>query len=165
MQCGFLHKWYGMPSPLMPIWKCVGSSGAPVGEHRSCTLYYIIGQRPATAAIGVCRSTEFARACVLEVEDHCLCKLAITGSVFHSAIVCPWLNFRFLNVHRSCSAIEGRMSHFLRRWLRTGWQSVINQKKIPWNTPPWLGIEPEPRGGETVRFICSATELSWSTVS
>jgi len=25
---------------------------------------------------------------------------------------------------------------FLLRWPRTGWQSVISQGKIPWNTPP-----------------------------
>jgi len=30
------------------------------------------------------------------------------------------------------------------------------------NTPPWLGIKPGPRGGQTVRFIHSPTELSWS---
>jgi len=34
--------------------------------------------------------------------------------------------------------------------------------KIPWNTPPWLGIDPGPRGGQTVSY---PTELSWLTVS
>jgi len=34
---------------------------------------------------------------------------------------------------------------------------VISQGKIPWNTPPWLGIEPGPRGGQTVSY---PTELS-----
>ena len=36
--------------------------------------------------------------------------------------------------------------------------SVINQGKIPWNTPPWLRIEPGPQGGQTVSY---STELSW----
>ena len=34
------------------------------------------------------------------------------------------------------------LRHFLPRWLRMGWQSLISQGKIPWNSPPWLGIEP-----------------------
>ena len=34
-----------------------------------------------------------------------------------------------LDVHRSCGAVEGRLSHFLPRWLRTGWQGVINREK------------------------------------
>jgi len=45
-------------------------------------------------------------------------------------------------------------------WLRTGWQSAISQGKISWNTPPWLGTEPGPRGGQTVSY---STELSWLT--
>ena len=56
----------------------------------------------------------------------------------------------------------GRLSHFLPYWLRRGWQSVISQGKIPWNTPPWLGIEPGPRGGQTVSY---PTELSWLTLN
>jgi len=43
-------------------------------------------------------------------------------------------------------------------WLKMGWQSVISQRKTPWNTPPWLGIEPGPRGRQTVSY---PTELSW----
>jgi len=53
-----------------------------------------------------------------------------------------WTSAFLLAVHRLCGVIEGRLSHFLPRWLRRGWQSVIRQGKIPWNTPPWLGIEP-----------------------
>jgi len=37
---------------------------------------------------------------------------------------------------------------------------VISQGKIPWNTPPWLGIEPGPWGGQTASY---PTELSWLT--
>ena len=66
-----------------------------------------------------------------------------------------------LAVHRLCGFVEGRLSHFLPRWLRTGWQSVISQGKIPWNTPPCLGIEPGPQGGQTVSY---STELSWLTI-
>jgi len=65
-----------------------------------------------------------------------------------------------LTVHRLCSVSEGRLGHFLPHWLRTGWQSVISQGKIPWNTPPWLGIEPGPQVGQTVSY---STELSWLT--
>ena len=36
-----------------------------------------------------------------------------------------------LAVHRLCGVIEGRLSHFLPRWLRTGWQSAISQGKNP----------------------------------
>jgi len=39
--------------------------------------------------------------------------------------------------------------------------SVINQGKIPWNTPSWPGIEPGPRIDQTVRSIHSPAELSW----
>jgi len=63
-----------------------------------------------------------------------------------------WTSAFFLAVHRLCGVIEGRLSHFLPRWLRTGWQSAISQGKIPLNTPPWLGIEPGPRGGQTVSY-------------
>jgi len=71
-----------------------------------------------------------------------------------------WTSAFLLAVHRLCSVIEGRLSHFLPRWLRAGWQSAIGQRKIPWNTPPWLGIGPGPRGGQTVSY---PTELSWLT--
>ena len=47
-----------------------------------------------------------------------------------------------LDVLGFCGATEGRLGHFLLPWLRLGWQSVTNQGKIPWNTPPWRGIEP-----------------------
>ena len=72
-----------------------------------------------------------------------------------------WTSAFLLAVHKLCGVIiEGRLSHFLPRWLRTGWQSAISQGKIFWNTPPWLGIEPGPRGGQTVSY---PTELSWLT--
>jgi len=71
-----------------------------------------------------------------------------------------WTSAFLLVVHRLCGVIEGRLSHFLPRWLRTGWQSAISQGKIPWNTPPWLGNEPGPRGGQTVSY---PTKLSWLT--
>jgi len=41
-----------------------------------------------------------------------------------------WASAFHLNIHRLCGAIEGRLSHFLPRWLRTGWQSAISQGKI-----------------------------------
>jgi len=69
-----------------------------------------------------------------------------------------WTLAFLLAVHRWCGVVEGRLSHFLPHWLRMGWQSAISQGKIPWNTPPWLGIEPGPRGGQTVSY---PTELSW----
>ena len=42
--------------------------------------------------------------------------------------------------------------HFLPRWLRMGWRSVINRGKIPWNTLPWPGIEHGPQGGQTMSY-------------
>ena len=74
-----------------------------------------------------------------------------------------WLSCRGIFSAIVCrrSAIEGRSSYFLPRWLRTGWQSVINQGKLPWNTLPWPGIEPGPSREKTVKYINSPTELSW----
>jgi len=51
--------------------------------------------------------------------------------------------------------------YFLPHWLRTGWQSAISQGKTPRTTLSWQGIEPEPQGGQTVRYINFPTELSW----
>ena len=85
--------------------------------------------------------------------------LSFHGLFFYQpSSVREWNLAFLLAVHRLCGAIEGRLSHFLPRWLRTGWQSVISQGKIPWNTPPWLGIEPGPQEGQTVSY---STELSW----
>jgi len=42
-----------------------------------------------------------------------------------------WTSAFLLAVHRLCGVIEGRLSHFLPPWLRTGWQSAISQGKIP----------------------------------
>ena len=65
----------------------------------------------------------------------------IESFFFHQpSSVHGWTSAFLLAVHRLCGVIEGRLSHFLPRWLRTGWQSAISQGKIPWNTPPWLGI-------------------------
>ena len=64
-------------------------------------------------------------------------------------------------IHRLCGVNEGRLSHFLPRWLRTGWRSMISLGKIPWNAPPRLGIEPRPRGGQTVRFILPLSYHDW----
>jgi len=83
------------------------------------------------------------------------------SGVFHQqSSVRGWTSAFLLTAHRLCAVIEGRLSHFLPRWLRTGWQSVISQGKIPWNTPLWLGSEPGPRGGQTVSY---STERSCLT--
>jgi len=77
---------------------------------------------------------------------------------YQPSSVLGWTSAFLLAVLRLCGVIEGRLSHFLPRWLRIGWQSVISQGKIPWNTQPWLGIEPGPQGGKPVSY---PTELSW----
>jgi len=77
-----------------------------------------------------------------------LCSVILQGSIGHLPPRCP--------------QVEGRLSHFLPRCLRTGWQRAISLRKIPWNIPSWLGIEPGPRGGQTVSY---PTELSWLTSS
>jgi len=41
-----------------------------------------------------------------------------------------WTTAFLLDVRRLCGVIEGRLSHFLPRWLRTGQQSAISQGKI-----------------------------------
>jgi len=47
-----------------------------------------------------------------------------TNFFFQPSSVHGWTLAFLLAVHRLCGAIEGRLSHFLPRWLRTGWQSV-----------------------------------------
>jgi len=51
--------------------------------------------------------------------------------LFKPLSIYSWTSAFLLDVHRLCGTIEGRLSHFLPRWLRTGWQSVISQGKIP----------------------------------
>jgi len=47
---------------------------------------------------------------------------------FLSAIVCPWLDFGLSpRCPQVCGVIEARLSHFLPRWLRTGWPSAISR--------------------------------------
>jgi len=40
-----------------------------------------------------------------------------------------WTSAFLLDIHRLCGIIEGRLSHFLPRWLRRIWRSVISQAK------------------------------------
>ena len=71
-----------------------------------------------------------------------------------------------LAVHRLCGVVEGRLSHFLPRWPRPGWQSAISQGKISWNTPPWVGIELGPRGGQPVSYHdCQIRHLFFTSYS
>jgi len=78
---------------------------------------------------------------------------------FLSAIIYPWMA---IGLPPRCPQVVWchwvERSHFLSRRLRIGWQRVISQGKIPWNTPPWLGAEPGPQGGQIVSYC---TELSW----
>ena len=83
------------------------------------------------------------------------------NSFFQPSSVHGWTSAFLLTVHRLCGVIEERLSHFLPCWLRMGWRSAVSQGKIPWNAPPWLGIEPGPRGGQTVSY---STELWWLTL-
>ena len=94
-----------------------------------------------------------------------------------SSYIRGWTSAFLLAVHRLCGVIEGRLSHFLPRWLRTGWQSAISQGKINplkysavagnWTRPAgrtdselshWAIMTRGPRGGRTVSY---PTELSW----
>jgi len=93
-------------------------------------------------------------------HGHCNDPTSQAYDFYQPLSVHGWTSAFLLAVHSLCGVIEGRLSHFLPRWLRTGWQSAISQGKIPWNAPPWLGIEPGPRGGQTVSY---PTELSWLT--
>jgi len=150
---------------------CMWASHSPLGELEE--LVIIIYQKPtdriqgrwATAASSLldqsfiptlegCQSLRFKGSTMSKsIEPH-----------MFSATVClsvhSWTSAFLLAVNRLCGVIEGRLSHFLQRWLRTGRQSVISRGKIPWNTPPRLGIESGPHGGQTVRFIHSPPDLS-----
>ena len=55
--------------------------------------------------------------------------------------------------------LRGDWAIFLPRWLRAGCQSVISQGEILKYTTLWLGVKPEPQGGQTVSY---PTELSWT---
>ena len=85
--------------------------------------------------------------------------VVIHVKIFQSLSVHDWTSACLLNVHRLCGAIEARLSHFLSRWLRTDWQRVISQGKIPWNTPPWLGIEPWPWGRHLILVYNSSLTI------
>jgi len=45
--------------------------------------------------------------------------------------VCGWTLAFLPDFGRLCGAIEGKMSHFRPRWLRTDWQNVISQGRVP----------------------------------
>jgi len=54
---------------------------------------------------------------------------ALLSFFYQPSSVRGWTSAFILALHRLCGVIEGRLSHFLSRWLKTGWQSVISQKK------------------------------------
>ena len=55
-----------------------------------------------------------------------LCALVIHNFFFFQPFSIHGWTLAFLfAVHRLCGVIEGRLNHFLPRWLRTGWQSMI----------------------------------------
>jgi len=91
--------------------------------------------------------------CKHEPFSNCFCILLQPSSVHR------WTSAFLLAVHGLCGVTEGRWSHFL------GWQSVISQAKIPWNTPPWLGIEPGPWGGQTVNRVHLTVLVSIEKIS
>jgi len=66
--------------------------------------------------------------------SHCLSiclSVIVCLFVFQSLSVQGCTPAFLLNVHSLCGAIEGTLRQFLPRWLRTGWQGVISQGKIP----------------------------------
>jgi len=77
---------------------------------------------------------------------------------FLSTIVCPWLNF---GLPPRCPQVVwclwGEIGPFSAMLAENG---LVEPGKIPWNIPPWLGIEPGPRGGQTVSY---PTDLTWLT--
>jgi len=62
----------------------------------------------------------------LSVNRNIISQLVI-GYLFQSSSVHSWTSAFLLTVSSLCDAIEGRLNHFLPRWLRMGWQSVISQ--------------------------------------
>ena len=58
---------------------------------------------------------------------------------FHPSSVHTWTSAFRLDVHWLCVAIEGKFIHFVSCWLRTDWQSVISQGKIPLKYPTMAG--------------------------
>ena len=66
----------------------------------------------------------------------------LSSIIYRLSSIHGWTSAFLLTVRRLCGVVQGRLSLFLPPWFTTGWQSVIRQGEIPWNTPPWLGIEP-----------------------
>jgi len=91
-------------------------------------------------------------------HNHSAIKFILTGHyqfLFYQPLsVHGWTSAFLLAVHRLCGVFEGWLSHFLPRWLRTGWQSVISSLEIKIhrlndirlaNTIPWsLGVHEFP---------------------
>jgi len=71
-----------------------------------------------------------------------------------------YVHMFLLYVHMWCRVVIGR-DWAIFGHAGTGRVGRITQGKIPWNIPPWLGIEPGPRRGQTVRCIHSPIEPSW----
>jgi len=49
-------------------------------------------------------------------------------SFFQPCSVHGWTSAFLPDVRRLCGAIEGRLGHFLPRWIRAGWQAVIRNR-------------------------------------
>ena len=80
------------------------------------------------------------------------------AELFQPSSVRGWTWAFLLDVHRLWGASEGRLSHRLPRWFRKGWQRVTSwQKSLEILC---RSVKPEPRGGQTVRYVHSPTELS-----
>ena len=59
-----------------------------------------------------------------------VCQIRMTFfSFFQPSSIHGWTLAFLLGVHRLWAVTEGRLSHFLPHWLRTGWQSVISPGK------------------------------------
>jgi len=71
---------------------------------------------------------------------------------FQPLSVHGWTSVFLLDYCRLCGAIERGLRHFLLCWLTLDFQSVISHRRIPWNTPLQLGIEP---GSHDMTFVKS----------
>ena len=82
-------------------------------------------------------------------HNHFSTTLHLTVFFFYQpSSVRGWTSAFLLTVHRLCGVIEGRLSHFLPRWLRTDWQSADQPGKNPLKYSALAGNWTRPRRGQ-----------------
>jgi len=98
---------------------------------------------------------------ILQIMDfkQLFLRLELVWHYYQPSPVRGWTSAFLLAVHRLCGVIKAQDG------------LAISQGKIPWYTPPWLGIESGPRRGQTARgelshwaIITGLAQVIWNCV-